>query len=662
MNGRTLLFLLVIFLTFEVPSVQAETLEIFPTDDYMMQLYEVDGQTVWSEARNFGGEITREPWSENVGNEQGRLTVRSDDAVGYYRIYRASMQFDVSNLDFNNVDSVTLHMSGVNSNLSADSSIVITSHERENEVVQSKQDWHIQNYGTQVFSEGMLQPNNVMTAFEFSQEGIDYLKLDGDGVVDLGVLTYYDFYDIEPSAVYTAGATWRSVESSEKRPYLEIVYSDPEDEYPLYTQIESPNPSNEETAEWADDIYAGGGYECGDTIAECGCAITSLVMMARAHGVISGVTNEDVNPATLNSWLLHNNGYNFAGAIKWSKALDFFGKEIDGVIETPFVLLTHNETALNKIQEAVEAGFGLIGFSDAVRNGHYFAISDYINGEYYIRDPWYYNTVTLNDVADTGNKVFGYGGVLDKANIVAVKEGEVLSGFFEIILASPAELRITDEAGRVTGYKREGNVFEVPTGSYDPKEYIGNPAGAETTAEPHYTKRMMVLQAAGEYLLEVEGTGVGEYNLSVSLRDRVGGSYDYEFIADTELGQIDRYQIDVETGVVTKITEEDDDEDDAEFTCAGFVDLVEETMQHERRITERFFIRQSERICDAVEDGETKMALLRLRVFEVLLRAKKVQNEELETAVDILREQLRNGGGRHKERYEKEGKRKGEKQ
>lgn len=646
-------FLCSLFLT-NTLSVNAESVQIYSTDDFMTQLYDEDGLSDWDVARNFQGEVSRDPLTEGSGGDQGRLIVRSDDAVGFYRIYRASMQFDVSTISHKNIDSVTLYLSGVNSNLSVDAPVVLTSHDRVNDSSMSKFDWTIDRYGTTSYSESKLQPDNVYTKFVLSNEGLDYVLSDEDGVVNFGLLTYYDFYDIEPSAVYTAGATWRSVEASEKRPYLEIVYSDFEDEYPLYTQIESPNPSSEETAEWADDIYAGGGYECGSTIAECGCAITSLVMMARAHGVTSGVTNEDVDPGTLNDWLLHNKGYDEYGNVFWSRAVDFFGVENEDDIKTPFLLVNHKETDQNVFASALESDGGVLGFS--VRYGHYFALTGKTENGFTLQDPLWYKTKTTNDERDPVNHVNDYNDVVNKAVVYSVVERAVQKGVIEATLNSPAELLLIDAEGNETGYQEGGIVEEIPNSGYDDADFILGPNN--TTPPKHVTKRMLATKAGGEYEMQVIGTGSGPFLLTLSLRTSDGKYSLTKFTGETEEGQIDRYQIDVETGEVAKIVDENDgEEEDEELTCAGFVELVAEVVQHERRMTEHFFIRQSERICDAVEDGKIKTALLRLRVFEVLLHAKKVQSDELEVAIDILQEQLRNGDGGHKERHERERKR-----
>jgi parallel beta-helix repeat protein len=95
---------------------------------------------------------------------------------------------------------------------------------------------------------------------------------------------------------------------------------------PLYTQIVSPYPSETLTDSWDHLIYAKGDiehYDCGNTIAQCGCAITSQVMILRFHGVTTTVDTNDVNPGTFNEWLKNNNGYWPDGGVKWAKIQDY---------------------------------------------------------------------------------------------------------------------------------------------------------------------------------------------------------------------------------------------------------------------------------------------------------------------------------------------------
>ena len=60
---------------------------------------------------------------------------------------------------------------------------------------------------------------------------------------------------------------------------------------------------------WKNDIYAGGErdvLDCGTTIEECGCALTSMAMLLRGYGISKGATGEEIQPKSLNAYLLQN--------------------------------------------------------------------------------------------------------------------------------------------------------------------------------------------------------------------------------------------------------------------------------------------------------------------------------------------------------------------
>lgn len=389
--------------------------------------------------------------------------------------------------------------------------------------------------------------------------------------------------------------------------------------YPLYTQIVSPYPSVNETNGWAEKSMP-----CGK-IKACGCALTSLVMAARASGVTEDVDGNDVNPGNLNAWLKANEGYATGGYLKWSKAFDYFGKKVGEVIETPFSLKRHNTSTSSVIQAAVAAeNEHVIGFSDRVAGGHYFVVSDYIGGTYHIRDPWYYDTKTLNDVDNGETYVFDYDNDLDKANVVAFSEPAVLAGFLEIVLASPAELRLKNESAQTTGYDAGEIRLEIPTGSYDQTEFIGDPEVGVPEGGPHYVKRLMVLEADGQYVLEVIGTGSGEYTLAVSLRDSAGGVHDVEFVAPTSLGVVDRYLIDVETGDTMLLP----------YDGTELIAAVDQTITDQ--ILNRFFKQWAEKIKEEIEEDKQQQAIQHIDTFRVLLKAKDVESEVLNIILQKL--------------------------
>jgi hypothetical protein len=59
----------------------------------MAQLYDEDEIRDWNLARNFQGEISRELISKGMGNNTGKISIRSDKGTGRYRTDRVSKVF-----------------------------------------------------------------------------------------------------------------------------------------------------------------------------------------------------------------------------------------------------------------------------------------------------------------------------------------------------------------------------------------------------------------------------------------------------------------------------------------------------------------------------------------------------------------------------------------
>ena len=647
--------LVIIFICTLVPSqIKAETLKIFPTDDSMAILYDDDGITDWVTARNFDGLVSREPIKSGTQNNEGMIVVRSDNGTGKYRIYRVSMVFGPVSLPVEaKITKATLNLYKTYGNSQGDISVVITSHQREITEVMQKQDWNITSFGTLAFARNNFSDNQY-SEFTFGQNGLDYIKANINSSTTLGILTEFDFDDIEPQG-YILSAGWYEIEKegNDFDPYLEIEYTipDTEDEYPLYTQIESPYPSLAETAGWADDTYASGDAYCGGTIAKCGCAITSLVMMARANGITKGVDDSDVNPGNFNSWLIDNKGYTH-GAVNWTTALQYFGTENeDETINVPIKLSKHNQSSTTLIKASASSeGEYVVGFSTKVPGGHYFVISDYIEDDYIVRDPWYYNTKTLDDVvSSTSVKVKDYDNVINKANIFSLNDPKVLTGVIEIALASPAELRLEDRDEKITGYDSGGVVADIPSSSYDQNESIGDPDDPEAGLNTHYVKRLMVLEASEKYGLEVVGLDTGPYTLGVTVFDIAGQHHYFEYKGVTYEGKVDRFVIDVETGEIRPKgnNEDDENDDDDEEDDDDDRDHGDKDKRHHKLLKK--WLGKIER---ELQKGKYRQAKVHVKTFHKLLKAKKVDGDYWRSALhEILSDyEIEKKGKRHEER------------
>ncbi len=315
-----------------------------------------------------------------------------------------------------------------------------------------------------------------------------------------------------------------------------------EREVPLMTQIASPYPP--ESAEWADDVYGDGTPDwCGSTIGGCGCALTSLAMLGQYYGITKGYDGTTVNPGNFNTWLQNNNGYTELNTIRWYYGLQYLSPALG---YSTLQLDALNSTNKDEVATAVAAGSPSIAFKKS--KGHYFVLSDVLaDGNYAVRDPFWYMTQTLNDTKDIAGHVQGYGGTFDQANLYSHTNAQrPFPRWVEIQLGSPAELLITDGQGRRTGYDPEtGEILnEIPGSTY--AQAAGVVTRDQVGADVHLPKVLAITAPEDDvFTLEVIGTGVGGYTLSV---DTGGGYGDSEITAiedTTTPGQVDAYVIDV---------------------------------------------------------------------------------------------------------------------
>jgi hypothetical protein len=191
---------------------------------------------------------------------------------------------------------------------------------------------------------------------------------------------------------------------------------------PHYTQNQSPYPDEAATLAWAIQDYAFGPANtgCGSSIAACGCAMTSGVMVARYYG-ITEVGGEDVTPGTMNAWLQNNNGYYPGGAINWLKMVEYTGNQLayDGRSGDSFNNYPLLDEFLNSERPAIAKMAKGRGGSP---RSHFIVISNKLADTYEVRDPAWYDTKTLNEPATVG-KVRAYENGFDGLRLFKPGEG-----------------------------------------------------------------------------------------------------------------------------------------------------------------------------------------------------------------------------------------------
>ncbi len=139
---------------------------------------------------------------------------------------------------------------------------------------------------------------------------------------------------------------------------------------------------------------------------------------------------------------------------------------------------------------------------------------------------------------------------------------------------------------------------------------------------------------SGIYRLTAVGTQTGEYTLSGTLHTSEGESHYFEFTATTSDGQVDTFEFNLQTGEVKEV--EEDDQENEVLDRDTFIALVKEATKDERLITRKLLLLQAHAIFDSIEKDREKLALLKLRLFETVLKVKKIKYEPLNTAIKNL--------------------------
>ena len=372
-----------------------------------------------------------------------------------------------------------------------------------------------------LFDNGLSDGGNYWSDFDELAEGCD--DANSDGFCDLP----YVFDGGQDNYPWISQDGWKLAQK----------------EVPLYTQIRSPYPSIQETESWYDLDYAAGivgNYACGSKIYQCGCAITSSVMIARYYD-ITEAQERDVNPGEINEWLKNEPGGYVNGDVNWIAAAKYtdYGIRYEKTDKT-----TNNYTLLdeylNKNQPVIakaNAGRGNIN------SQHFFVIDKKLVSTYGVKDPAWYNTSVLNEGAsDSVNYIRDYENGFDGLRIYKKGNGLAQSAI-TIALGSPAELLITDYQGRKLG-KDENNIeySEIPEAWYF-EDGFDDPFG-QTSLSQERNKLIQILEPVdGEYQLQVIGTGEGDYTLQSSFYDVQGGINSQEFQSETAPDYIAKYDL-----------------------------------------------------------------------------------------------------------------------
>ncbi|MBP6881381.1 MAG: hypothetical protein KBC35_02040 [Candidatus Pacebacteria bacterium] len=584
-----------------------------------------ENQTTWYDARNYKGTVTY-----TLQDDQTTNAARADKVGDLYRLYRGSLPFDTSIIpESADILSASINLYAQESSGSVGGAkVCVTTHSRLNVENIVGNDYYLSNYGLTPLAIQKPLINYQYTSFDLDPSGLDYI--DSDGYTVLSVRTDYDCDDIDPG-VGIKSVNWYSSESEGTSfdPYLEITYEvpdEPEKEYPLYTQIISPNPSIASTTEWADDEMP-----CG-TIAVCGCTISSLVSAADEYDFDADVLGQRPTPATINSYLKSIGGYNASGILNWLAASAYFGEfASDGTLTTrlqyPPKFISSDVST--EMQSALSSGDKIVLAFEELNStsgeGHFVWVPKYSLGTYVVRDPIWYETKTADDEVINTQTQKDYGNDFDEARVYTVlDEPEPFSDTsIEVFVRGTAELLYENALGQKVGYEDGDVVIDLGRAEYGNINVIPSDEASTVSGGG---KTLLIYEAGKEFTIDVVGIELGEYEMEFYSISKTGDITSFTFSGLTFPGVTTTFSFDLETGEVTEepVTYE-------QFLLIMDIVLADLTPQQQK-----FFEKWAEKMFDAMETKTVSQALQTIETFGKLLVAKKVDSPTLLTVLERL--------------------------
>lgn len=412
-----------------------------------------------------------------------------------------------------------------------------------------------------------------------------------------------------------------------------VVRSELLTEYPLYTQVKSPYPSEEETEEWADDVYADGNASCGRDISVCGCVISSMVSAAYNAGIEKDVLGEAVTPADINLYLRSVDGYTKYGSLRWLAAAAYFGEfTSDGKIASRLASAPGRpglEGAMAYIDESLQVtGENMVLAFDQEKS-HFVWLPEKTEDSYVVRDPWWYETTSALEIDDTETYVRNYANSFEDARVIRIHDEPILLSGTDIELhltSKTAELLYTSATGDVVGYADGGVVVNLDNASYGNTEVISiNNADIESEG-----KHLLVYEAGEEFTIDVIGAALGEFELEFFTIDESGETQTFNFSGVTLPGISTSFSFNLETGEVTELP----------LTYEQFLPILNVSLEGYTEQQKKFFVKKTEKLFERIEEKTVSQAVQSIEVLKKLLFAKKIDEQLLFTALDLLEEDV----------------------
>ncbi len=285
---------------------------------------------------------------------------------------------------------------------------------------------------------------------------------------------------------------------------------------------------------WENVIYDHGDQQdlwCGQTMAECACALTSATMVIRHNGIDRLWYNADIDPDSVNGYFnqfskftdSHYESYGFSsGNVLWA-AVSGLTADANVVHQTPKLdQPVREDFDIEKIKQHIDAGIPVIQQVSGSFGTHWVVIKGYEPST---------NRLIINDPAYP-DPVFGQYAYLDerytampsRSMITYVKTFSDFR-YLELTSSAPQHFLVTDQNGNKTGYDPETDaiVEQIPDSQYIFEASYGDATGRRPVPPEGSGTNVLTIKLPqdGNYELEVFGESTPKV-ISVHSSDRAG--------------------------------------------------------------------------------------------------------------------------------------------
>ncbi len=149
---------------------------------------------------------------------------------------------------------------------------------------------------------------------------------------------------------------------------------------------------------WYGDATIG---DTDSTIADYGCAITSIAMILGYYGM----DKEDSNPLEVNEWLTNHGGYigDEVRPYGWNESIREMSRDKVQWQER----INRNEVSLDRLNQEIDSGYPVITEVRLFSSKHFIVITGRVGKRYYINDPYYGDRTILTECGRYGTDPLG---------------------------------------------------------------------------------------------------------------------------------------------------------------------------------------------------------------------------------------------------------------